>query len=371
MEIVIFIVIVGVLIYLYLEEEKRKERQKWAEWNEEQERQRLQIEREKQEVERLRQRKIDKEGERARQQQAEQERRVQESKTIEREREIAQKAKQEAEARMKREADKKQQEIEAREKLSQLQTIQRQQLIQTRATEQAIISTGSEISITTDRMISVNKDNDVYQIKELEHMVHYSNLENILKNGLLSHNEAQKKGLIKNDISMSEVQDRRHRKTFDQKGLKFGVHDLVSFYFNSKNPMLYKRKDMQSELVILIISADILKSSMEDKQFAIFTDGNAGSGNTKFYNGVALLDKVDLKLLRSGSWNHADEAIKSENRRKMCAEVLVYPSVNVSLITKIVCPNQNMVSVVNQTIRRIGSSCTHIEVTQHTGYFFL
>lgn len=46
-------------------------------------------------------------------------------------------------------------------------------------------------------------------IKYLYHMTYIDNLASIIENGLLSHNEAYKQGLIKADISDPNVQDIR------------------------------------------------------------------------------------------------------------------------------------------------------------------
>lgn len=95
-------------------------------------------------------------------------------------------------------------------------------------------------------MISVTKDNgSTYTIQYLEHMVHHTNLDNVLANGLLSHNLAHQRGFIKQDISMSEVQVRRASKNIEIDGTIYPLHDFVPFYFNSRNPMHYRRRNIQ------------------------------------------------------------------------------------------------------------------------------
>ena len=126
-------------------------------------------------------------------------------------------------------------------------------------------------------MIEVTKDGKKFSVSRLEHMLHHSNLAGVLENGLLSHNEAYRRGLIKQDISMSEVQQIRASKR--DKVHYRSIHDYVSMYFRTINPMLYKRKDVQHELLILLIDADVINDSN-----TIFTDGNAANSITKFYN---------------------------------------------------------------------------------------
>lgn len=69
-----------------------------------------------------------------------------------------------------------------------------------------------------------------YGINYLYHMTHIDNLESIFKYGLLSHNEAHRRGLVKVDISMQAAQEWRKK-----------VHNYVPFYFSPRNTMLYKR----------------------------------------------------------------------------------------------------------------------------------
>jgi hypothetical protein len=205
-------------------------------------------------------------------------------------------------------------------------------------------------------------------------MVHHKNLRNVLTHGLLSHNDAHKKGLISTDISMAEVQEKRKDKPIIVNGekMKMSLHEFVPFYFNTRNPMLYVRHDIQHELVILLISADIIDTKMSAPKFAIFSDGNATNRPTKFYSGIGQLDKLDSSIIFGKSWNHEDEEIKKENKRKRCAEVLIYPSVQVQEILKIICPNQLMLEFVKSLLdwKDLKTACTHIEVKISESYFF-
>ena len=216
----------------------------------------------------------------------------------------------------------------------------------------------------------IERPNHTYRF--LEHMVHRNNLKNVLTHGLLSHNDAHKKGLISTDISMAEVQKRRKDKEIMVNGKNMSLHEFVPFYFNSRNPMLYVRNDIQHELVILLVSADIIDTKMSAPKFAIFSDGNAANHPTKFYSGIGQLDKLDSNIIFGKSWNHEDEEIKKENKRKRCAEVLIYPSVQVKEILKIICPNQPMLEFVKSLLdwNDLKTSCTHIEVKISESYFF-
>jgi hypothetical protein len=222
------------------------------------------------------------------------------------------------------------------------------------------------------------------------HMLHFKNLENVLTHGLLSHNEAHKRGLIQEDISMSEIQDRRKETdllisaqgevarlnpwevTTGSMQKRINLHDFVSFYFNPRNPMLYKRKDMQPELVFILIHADIIESKPTDSKFAVFSDGNAGSSRTQFYTGKENLTKVDLELIyRKSSWNDPYAGIKDEQKRKKCSEVLIYPSVPVADIQEIYCPpNQEVFDYVTRLKDQSGNKVAHIKVKSLKDYYF-
>jgi len=215
-------------------------------------------------------------------------------------------------------------------------------------------------------MITVIKNETTYTINFLEHMLHHTNLENVLTNGLLSHKLAHERGLIQQDISMNEVQVRRAQRKISIDGTEYELHEFVPFYFNSRNPMLYRRRNIQHELVVLCVDPEII-----NRELTIFTDGNAANNPTKFFRGTAKLNNVPFELTTSGSWNNDNEVIKKENVRKMCAEVLAYTSVEIGAIHKIACPNENMRQYVDNLKRRIGRSVSHISVELQTGYFFI
>src|SRR5690625_285750 len=79
---------------------------------------------------------------------------------------------------------------------------------------------------------------DEFNIDYLYHITHKDNLNNILQNGLESHNVARERHMIKVDIADNVVNDRRKRKELIYNR---SLHDYVPLYFNPKNPMLYKR----------------------------------------------------------------------------------------------------------------------------------
>ena len=211
-----------------------------------------------------------------------------------------------------------------------------------------------------------------FNLKYVQHMLHHSNLESILSNGILSHNEAYERELINKDISMAEVQERRANRKIKCGDCSHTLHDFVSFYFNAKNPMLYKRRNIQEELVVILINSNIINSNFNDNPFAIFSNGNAASKETKFFCGEKMLDNIDSTLIFADSWNSSDDPVLIENRRKRCSEVLVYPNVPVKNIEAIICPNKTMHNYVTnlKQSKSLFNSTAHINVEINRNYFF-
>lgn len=166
------------------------------------------------------------------------------------------------------------------------------------------------------------------KISYLYHMTHIDNLESILAHGILSHDNKFKQV----DISNQEVNSRRknieplyHR----------SIHSYVPFYFNPKNAMLYVQKEKQHDIVILAVNRSLLFAcNNKTNKNVIFTDGNASSHETKFYNELPALYNLDWNCIHDEHWtNHND------GRRIKMSEVLFYDKVPVHNILKIYCNN--------------------------------
>jgi tetratricopeptide (TPR) repeat protein len=185
-----------------------------------------------------------------------------------------------------------------------------------------------------------------YQIAYLYHMTHKGNLENILRSGLLSHNEAHR-GLNQIDIADNEVNTRRRKR---EPIFNRSIHDYVPLYFNPKNPMLYRRKNIQNDIVIIAIDRNLLLS-----QNVLFTDGNAASQKTSFYNSINNLNRLNWQCIRDEYWNDYQDG-----KRIKCAEVLVYPKIEVSSIKKIICNNQVTLNFVRTKIRAYSSIASEV-----------
>jgi hypothetical protein len=178
---------------------------------------------------------------------------------------------------------------------------------------------------------------DNYKIDYVFHMTEVSNLKNILQYGLLSHNEAHSKGFNKTDIALQDVNQRRANKR-PIHGIS--LHDYVPMYFNPKNPMLYRRKQIQDNIVILAIDRRVIYQNK-----SIFSDGNAASDATKFYNKLSDLVRLNWQCIRNEYWNDY-----VDGKRIKCAETLTHPKIPVKYVKKIHCNSIQTKNIVDKMV---------------------
>ena len=188
-----------------------------------------------------------------------------------------------------------------------------------------------------------------YNIRYLYHMTDLMNLASVLQHGLLSHNEAHRRGLVSKDISNQEVNKRRGETLIDDTPL----HDYVNFYFQPKNPMLSVKRDIQTQIVFLGADPRLLLEPT-----TVFSDGNAAADKTTFYRSTALLDQLPWEAINAAYWNDFEDG-----KRIKCAEILVYPKVETSNILKIFCHSIARARAV-QTVADSGMSIP-VESAQH------
>lgn len=162
---------------------------------------------------------------------------------------------------------------------------------------------------------------------ELYHMTHYSNLPSILERGLLSHNSVAASEIGRVDISEPNVQHRRAR---PEPVFCRPIHDYVPLYFNPRNPMLYYRKNLQHEIVILRIAVEVCDLGLP----ILFTDGNAASQDTRFSCSPEVI-KDSMAALDAEYWTNFQDG-----KRRRCAEVLVPDRLDVCHIKGIACYSQ-------------------------------
>jgi len=125
-------------------------------------------------------------------------------------------------------------------------------------------------------------------IQTIWHMTHKDNVASILQNGLKSNSEIAKDGGAV-DISNQSVQALRKKpETVHNRPL----HDYAPTYLNIRNPMLYVKRDCNDDICLLEISIDCLI----DCEF-VFTDGNAASLGTHFFNMAESVGRLPWDVL--------------------------------------------------------------------------
>src|SRR3990172_11844967 len=149
-------------------------------------------------------------------------------------------------------------------------------------------------------------------VKALHYICHIENLPSIIQKGILCYNKAQK--LMHKEIHDPIVQGQRKNKQIPGGGR---LHDYANLYFNPRNAMMYKRKNLHKEICILVIEPKILNATN-----VVISDTNASSNHSRFYSPKEL-DKLDEKLIFAKDWRH-DNIIEYWRRKSaVCAEVLV------------------------------------------------
>lgn len=186
------------------------------------------------------------------------------------------------------------------------------------------------------------------------------NLESFLKHGILPKNEIIKQGWNYASFAEESVQDRRHIREIELSNhAKVTIHDLVPVYLVPKTPTLSARRDCQNRIFFVVVSADILAE--ENIEFA-FSNGNAASIETQFFNSLYKLRQIPWDVLKANYWNDFPDG-----RRKRNAEFLIYPLIYPKYFQRIVVNNESIQYQCNQLIQQSGLS---IDVMLDVGYFF-
>lgn len=188
---------------------------------------------------------------------------------------------------------------------------------------------------------------DKFRIKYLFHMTHKENLQKILQNGLKSHNYARDNSLLQKNIADNEVNDRRTRA---ESIYNRSIHNYVPLYFNPKNPMLYVRKNIQNDIIILAIDRILLF-----EKNTVFTDGNAAANSTSFYKNTEDLKNLNWDCINAAYWNEIPDG-----KRLRCSEILIYPDIPTKAIQKIFCNNENTKTFVNSHLNNLPNIKTEI-----------
>lgn len=166
----------------------------------------------------------------------------------------------------------------------------------------------------------------------LFHITHEENVAAILTRGLYSKTESRRLKIRYRSIADEGIQARRST-TSVPLGLGGTIHDYVPLFFGARPPMLcaVKFRIPQDQIVYVVVSWEALYHPT-----TVFTDGNAATAGSSFFQGVGDLGKVDQEAVAALWWNKPPEL-----RRKKAAEVLVWRHVLPDLVTHLVTMDEN------------------------------
>lgn len=176
-------------------------------------------------------------------------------------------------------------------------------------------------------------------IDHFHYMAPLGNVRLIAVTGILSYNQVQRttrnpeynevmKAVGVKSIADPHVQFRRANRWIGNKSL----HDYVPLYFGVHTPMQYvvTRDDIDNQhTTIVFIEIDI--DTVFKRDGTVYTDGNAASSSTVFFDDEAGVDQIDWGIVYD-----TPNCYSAEYKRKKCAEVLVPDSVGPECIKRFV-----------------------------------
>lgn len=174
-----------------------------------------------------------------------------------------------------------------------------------------------------------------YEIEYLFHITPIENIKSIHNFGLHSRRCTNEEGYTVKEIANPDVLERREPKMVRMSGRP--IPDYVPLFFTPWTPMMRVKKDMQNDIAILCVGRKLLL-----QKGVIFTDGNAASNRTAFFNDLRFIDCLDWSCIRDPGepiyLNSQQEF--DEFKRKRAAEVLVPDWISFSHVQNIVVKSQ-------------------------------
>jgi hypothetical protein len=193
-------------------------------------------------------------------------------------------------------------------------------------------------------------------VPEIYHFTDVANLPGILAAGALRCHQAATATVDVGDASI------KSRRTLIDVTCGPGgkVCDYVPFYYAPCSPMLFSIKcgnvpDVSSDqrrLVYLVSSTEAAFAADLD---CVFTDGNAATAFTNFYDDPGeLAQVVDWPLMRAVWWNNT--ADDPDRRRRRMAEFLVHRALPLELVGETAVYDQGIASQVTALLSATGST---------------
>lgn len=191
--------------------------------------------------------------------------------------------------------------------------------------------------------------------KYVYHFTYFTNLEQIIKHGLLSTNNKEQQNLAHENIANNDIQHRRSEMRVPC-GPGGVVHDYVPFYFTKRSPMLLnviKNKNIDQEgIIYLAVPIEVVKKSS-----VVFTSSSANTLTPpSFYSDPDDLRELNWDIITRQIWVPKPDSLKQQ---KM-AELLIHDRVLISDISYIVVWDEEMKQCVSNLLTNNGLH--HIDV---------
>ena len=202
-------------------------------------------------------------------------------------------------------------------------------------------------------------------------LIHFDNLEDILKNGMYSKNSGH---IIPNYVNIGDTTLIKQRETFKVRIVPPNGYlgDYVPFYFAGHSPMLLNIKTgnrgvlqkPQEELLYVVCKiSDILEHCPE----WCFTDGHAKNHLTRFFNNTDDLSQLDWNMIGEQFWHDTEEDMDRMRRKQ--AEFLVKGPVPAKCIRGLIVLSPEQEEKAKLIQQKIGT-CIPVYVDKHRKYFY-
>lgn len=180
--------------------------------------------------------------------------------------------------------------------------------------------------LPSDEYYKKTKRKCVYNIMPI------SNIDSLVKNGLLSFNAA--KSMTHDSIAMSQVQELRNSVVIPNGK---ALHDYANMYFDYNNPMLYYLKESADKLCILAISCEVMNI-----EGCVLSDRNAARSLARFYQPLDGVKHIDFNKIFAKYWTNGTNIQNYEHKGIKCAEILVPNKVSYEYIVGSYVLNDNL-----------------------------
>ena len=202
-------------------------------------------------------------------------------------------------------------------------------------------------------------------------LIHFDNLEDILKNGMYSKNSGH---VIPSYVNIGDTTLIKQRETVKVRIVPPNGYlgDYVPFYFAGHSPMLLNIKTgnrgvlqkPQEELLYVVCKiSDILEHCPE----WCFTDGHAKNHLTRFFNNTDDLSQLDWNMIGEQFWHDTEEDMDRMRRKQ--AEFLVKGHVPAKCIRVLIVLSPEQEEKAKLIQQKIGT-CIPVYVDKHRKYFY-